>query len=190
MAYPNRRDPANRELEDNLRRGGAGAAWVTWWWVWLFIIIVCAFWFWGWGWGGYGGYWWGARARTVAVNGNNANPTGQGVSVLSASNKRPFVGQQFQVNGVRVESKVNDNTFWIGTSAKSPMQVTIQNGSHANVSPGDLVNVTGRVEIAPDMATAQKQLKLNQTQTDLLEQQGAYIQGSQFQEANPRSAKR
>lgn len=70
------------------------------------------------------------------------------------------------------------------------MLVTIQNGSHANASPGDLVNVTGTVEIAPDIASAQKQWNLNQTQTDLLEQQGAYIQGSQFHEANPQSAKR
>lgn len=207
MASPN--DP----LRDNPRRerdigpGGAGAGWV-WIWVWIVIIIILVVWFGGWGWGGYGGWWWGNRSVRVVqpLNGNNNNegainngaanngagnalPTGSGVAVLNATDKHPFIGKPFQVNRIPVQNQVNDHVLWVGENNSAPMLVVLtgagNNTANANISQGNLVDITGTVEKAPPKDQAKKQWQLGDDDANRLEQEGAYIQATQVTQTAP-----
>lgn len=208
MASPN--DPLrnNRRVErDDIGRG-AGAGWV-WIWIWIIIIIILVVWFGGWGWGGYGGWWWGNRnARVVEPlngNGNNAGainngagnngmganalPTGNGVAVLDATDKHPFIGKPFSVTNVPVQNKVNDHVLWIGTNSSTPMLVVLtgpgNTTENANISGGNRVDITGTVQKAPPKDQAKQQWQLGDDDVNRLEQEGAYIDATQVTQTTP-----
>jgi hypothetical protein len=145
------------------------------------LIIIAAIWFAGWGWGGYGGWWWG-RPRTIVVQQGNVQPTGEGVAVLNAADKQPFVGQAFSIRNVRVAKKVNDQAFWIGTGDHARSMLVV--GSTAgNIREGEQIDVTGTVEKAPPAAQAKQQWSLSDDGAQRLEQQRAYVQANQVQQA-------
>lgn len=202
MASPN--DPLrdNRRSERDI---GGGAGWI-WIWVWIIIIFILVVWFGGWGWGGYGGWWWGNRNVRVVQplngNGNNAGainngagatplPTGNGVAVLNATDKQPFVGKPFSVGNVPVQSKVNDHVLWVGTNNSTPMLVVLTGAgnttANASVSEGDRVDITGTVEKAPPKGEAQHNLQLSDDDASRLEQEGAYIQATQVTKTTTQS---
>lgn len=203
MASPN--DPLrdNRRVErDDIGRGG-GAGWI-WIWIWIIIIIILVVWFGGWGWGGYGGWWWGNRNVRVVQplngNGNNAGainngagaeplPTGNGVAVLNATDKTPFVGKPFSVSNVPVQNKVNDHVLWVGSNNSTPMLVVLtgpgNNAANANISNGNRVDITGTVEKAPPKDQAQHNWQLGDDDANRLEQEGAYIQATQVTQTQP-----
>lgn len=208
-AEPNRRGADLREVDRReLRSRGSGAAWFAWWWIWL-AVILCAVWFAGWGWGGYGGWWWGNRGAAysaypagtaagaagsaagtgmAAASGATANMnmvTGPSVAVLSAIDKRGYIGKPFQVNDAVVTKVVNDRVLWIGQSNYrgngASMLVVLQGAANAHVSEGDLVNVTGTVHQAPAGAQARNTWKLTSNGQKRLEQEGAYVAARQVQ---------
>lgn len=193
-----------------MRRRGPGAGWFAWWWVWL-MVILCAVWFAGWGWGGYGGWWWGNRgavsmngypgtatpngaAGTALGAGTTANMnlvTGPGAAILMSTDKRTFIGRHFRVNDAEVTKKVNDHVLWIGQggndSQGASMLVVLEgSGNHAapaNVSVGDLVNVSGTMKRAPAAAQAKQSWNLDGNGQKRLEQQGAYVAATRVQRA-------
>lgn len=218
MASPQRPDPNElRRSHDDLERErlararmdrrtvGAGFAW---WWVFWIIIIALAIWWAGWGWGGSGGWWWGGRGRTVptygtlnpgtANTGTNANTgaggaqgviSGPGLSILTATDKQPYIGKPFQVNNVPVQNQVNDHVLWIGANNSTPMLVVLAgNGNtaaNAHIGSGSMIDVTGTVQKAPPQAQAQQQWQLSGDDAAQLERQGAYIQATQVHTVQP-----
>lgn len=206
-----RRDYEDLERARMTRRSAAGAGFAWWWFFWI-IIIGLAIWWAGWGWGGSGGWWWGGRARTAPAYGTpNAGPgtnngatgttngtagnantgyganqaaiTGPGLSALTATNKQPYIGKQFQVNDVPVQNKVNNHVLWIGANNSTPMLLVLSgNGNtaaNAHVDQGNRINVTGTVQKAPPQAQAKQQWSLSSDDAANLERQGAYIQAAQ-----------
>lgn len=200
MGSPN--DPLrdNRRFErDDIGRG-AGAGWV-WIWVWIVIIIILVVWFGGWGWGGYGGWWWGNRNVGVVqpLNGNTAGainngagvalPAGNGVAVLNATDKHPFVDKPFSISNIPVQNKVNDHVLWVGMNNSTPMLVVLtgagNSAANANVSESNRVNITGTVEKAPSKDQAQHDWQLSDDDANRLEQEGAYVQAAQVIQSGP-----
>lgn len=192
-----------------IRRDGVG--WFAWWWVWLMVILCAiwfAGWGWGgyggWWWGNrgsaYNEEYFGSAAGGAGALGSagatgralgsgaaaNMNlVTGPGAAALSASDKRPYVGRRFQVSDAVVTKKMNDRVLWIGQGNDSgnpaSMLVILEGAISANVSQGDLVNVTGRIAKAPAAAQAQSRWKLSSNGSKRLEQQGAYVAASRVQ---------
>lgn len=177
-----------RRIEEPVvRRRYYGFGWF-WLWIWVWIIIILIVWFGGWGWGSYGGWWWGNRGRAGIVQPVN-QITGSGVAVLSATNKQPFIGKQFQIRNVPVQQKSTDQAIWISMSNGTPMLVVLTGNqnttANANISGGSRVDVTGTVQKPPPAQQAKSQWSLSDEQTNRLEQQGAYIQARQVQAARP-----
>ena len=197
-ASPQNPDPRNR---DNVRPigdprrvdrevGGGmrfGSAWI---WVGLLILafIIAIVWFGGWGWAGHGGWWWGNHNARV-VQQPVANVNGSGVAVLNAANKQPFIGRDFNIRSVPVQSTINDHALWIGANNPGSMLVVLTGPNNtvanANIAQGDHINVTGTVQKAPDAATARKQWSLTDDDANILEKQGAYIQATGVQSGQP-----
>lgn len=206
-----RRRPADvREIRTR-EAPGPGAGWFAWWWIWL-IVILCAIWFAGWGWGGYGGWWWGNRG-SVSTSGypgtangtlpGNAGATGtvagtagtatmnmvmgQGAPILTATDKRPYIGHRFQVSDAVVMKKVSEHVLWIGQSTRNSdaasVLVILSGAAGANVAQGDLVNVAGTVAKAPAAGQAQASWKLSGDEAKRLEQQGAYVAAGRIRSA-------
>ena len=228
---PNQPSRDNRAVENrpiDARRTGVGFPWT---WVWV-VIIIAAFWFVGWGWGSYGGWWWGGRRPGIvgrvntgaqnnrstaaatpatygappngAVSTNPANDhiTGTGLQVLQSTDKRPFVGKNFQLANVPVQKQVNDHVFWVGrnqgdrilvvTNGKvnlngSAMSTTNtgSNASSTNVAQGNLVDVQGTVERAPSQSQAEQKWGLGQNGAQRVHQEGVYVMASTFQPVHP-----
>jgi len=178
------------------RRPGAYA----WWWVSWIVLIALVIWWSGWGWGGSGG-WWGGRGRMVpdgstykgmeGVRGNTALGaiSGPGLSALTAADKQPYIGKQFQVNNAPVQSQVNDHVFWIGVNNFTPMLVVLAGSgnatANAHIGQGTLLDVTGITQKAPPQAQAQEQWQLSDVDAAQLERQGVYIQAMQVHPVQP-----
>lgn len=207
-----RRDYDDLERARMERRSAAGAGFAWWWFFWI-VIIGLAIWWAGWGWGGSGGWWWGNRAVTAPTYGtpnaapgtnngsaagtngnagagygaNQAAISGPGLSALTATNKQPYIGKNFQVNDVPVQNKVNNHVLWIGANNSTPMLVVLSgNGNtaaNANVGQGSRIDVTGTVEKAPLQAQAKHDWSLSGGDAAKLERQGAYIQATQVHTA-------
>lgn len=164
----------------------------AWWWVFLTACVIFALAWAIWGWSGTGGWWSAGRAKTEppASTSQNTQPMiqGMGVEILTAINRRPFVGRNFQVTTVPVITKSNDQAVWIGTKTTPPMLLVLNGNSaaHANIVPGSLLDVTGTVEKAPPAAQARRQWHLSGTDTTQLEKQGVYIQATNVVAIHPR----
>ena len=107
--------------------------------------------------------------------------TGPGVPVLTAQDKKTFVGQQFAASDVPVQQKVNDRAMWIGE--KQPMLAVVigQDKDTANkLVHGQVVDATGKVEKAPSEAQAKREWNLSDKDASHLEHEGAYIEVSQL----------
>ena len=217
MASPQRKDPnepepilnAERRVE---REVGTGRPF-GWWWIWI-PIVIAAFWFVGWGWGPYGGWWWGhgnesavgsARAThpvapatngqpaagtnnaTTAGQANAAEVTGTGVAVLDSTNKATYVGQNFQIRNIPVESIAGPHAFWIGANNGThsrPMLVVLPanyNGANNAITVGDRIDVSGKIDKAPPAIQARHRWSLNGGEANRVDQEGAYIQATQVQ---------
>ena len=186
MSLPDQRDPNQRRELENLERrrlagGSAAGWWFTWWWIWL-LFLVAIVWFGGWGWGGYGGWWWG-RPRAVAVY----RVSGPGIAVLNATDKQPYVGQQFQVENVPVQKRVTNEVLWVGTNNSAPILLVLtgpgNSAANAGIRRGNLVDVRGTVQKAPAQAQAKQEWSLSDNGAKRLENQGVYVQASQVQRA-------
>jgi hypothetical protein len=182
MALP--RDPEldnqQRELE-RLNQDRRVGAW--WWWLWIAIIIAVV-WFGGWGWGGYGGWWWGGRSRVARYP---QRVSGSGVAVLNSNNKGAFVGQQFYLVNVPVQKKVNDQVLWIGSNNSAPMLLIVgsnsNSGAQGRIGRGNLISVSGTVQKAPPASEAKQEWNLSDNGIKRLENEGAYMQAAQLQQA-------
>jgi len=203
---PNERQRPNEQLEreriarERMNRRGYGAGAFAWWWIFWIIVIALAVWWAGWGWGGSGGWWWGGRGRTapfgntykgMGVDGNTAIGaiSGPGLSALTATDKQPYIGKQFQLNNVPVQSRVSDHVFWIGADNLTPMLVVLTGSgnalANAHIGQRTLVDVTGITQRAPPQTQAQEQWQLSGNDAAQLERQGAYIQATQVHTAQP-----
>lgn len=150
------------------------------WWIWILVIV--AIWYVGFGWGGHGGYF---RHSSGAVAQNDAAPTGDGVQILDATDKARYAGQVFQARNVPVEQAAGHQGFWIGAVHNSiPMLLVLPTApndaaANAEIRAGGWVNVNGQVIAAPNAAQAKQQWGLSDADVRRLEQEGAYIQGTQ-----------
>lgn len=200
MASPQRPDPYRPEphIEPELkitrppRTAGQRIAF-AWWLVVLLAAIIFGLGWSLWGRSGQGGWWSAGHAKSApSANTSPSAPAtiqGMGVEILTATDRRPFVGRNFQVTTVPVISKSNDGAVWIGTRTTPPMLLVL-NGSpaaHANIVPGSLLDVSGTVEKAPPAAQAQREWKLSGNDTAQLEKQGVYIQATNVIAIHPGS---
>lgn len=190
-------DPSGdfRKLDSQIHHSG-----LRWMWICTAIVIVVACVWMAWGFGGTGGWWARAAHRSrvaesgpgVASNGHVISIpklTGSGVAALDANDKKSFVGQAFDVNGVTVQENAGSHALWIGSSNSTPMLVVVDEPSGsaetANLAEGDLANVNGTIEKAPPAKQAQSKWSLSDDDTQRLEQQGVYIQATKLQPAEP-----
>ena len=206
MASPDPNKPlGDRDRVEREVGARVGYGWI---WIWIAIIIILVIWFGGFGWGGYGGWWWGRRPQAAVVqpnaaNGNNAGlatrgrPStngalaGAGVQILTSTNKQAFVGKPFSIVDVPVQQTNGNRVFWIGANNIPSMLVVLEGDqnttANADIEQGSRINVTGTVERAPSAAEARRMWKLSDDDAKRLEQQGAYVQASQVQSAEPQS---
>ena len=85
----------------------------------------------------------------------NTETTGSGLQVLGALNKQGYVGQQFQVENVPVQTLVNHHAIWVGETRQSSMLVILPDSRAVNdAGHGDFVNVYGTVQKAPSAEQA------------------------------------
>jgi hypothetical protein len=159
------------------------------------VILVCI---WAiWGFAGTGGWWMrnlrsraAAYGPSVARNGRVISvPTlnGPGIAALDATDKKPFIGQPFTVNGATVRENAGSQALWIGPKNSPPMLVVLAkpfgSAKTANIAQGDPANVTGTIEKAPPAKQAQSKWSLSDDDTQRLEQEGVYIQATKLQPA-------
>jgi hypothetical protein len=128
----------------------------------------------------------GAGGTAVGAAPNVNMVSGPGAAMLSATDKRTFIGESFQINGAVVTKKVNNHVMWIGLNNNrnsASMLVVLQgagnSAAHAPIAQGDRVNVTGRIDQAPAAARAKRNWKLSGNGQNRLEQEGAYVAASQ-----------
>lgn len=191
MASPQQRPDPRPEphLEPELRitqppRTAGQRLAFAWWWVVLTAAVIFGLAWAIWGWSGTGGWWSAGRVKNQPPPNvsQRAQPMiqGMGVEILTALNRRPFIGRNFQVTTVPVISKTSSRAVWIGTKTTPPMLLILNGNSAANsnIVKGSLLDVTGTVEKAPPAAEAQRQWNLSGSATSDLEMQGAYIQGT------------
>lgn len=181
---------------------------MRWGWIWILIaiIIILVIWFGGYGWGTSGG-WWASRSRprlapapnenaqqnpTPLTQGQQANSAalgGDGVQILTSTNKSALVGQPFDIRNVPVEEKDGQRALWIGANNIQPMLVVLVGNNAANadaaIAQGSRIDVTGTVERAPSAQIAQKQWQLSADGAKRLEQEGAYVQATIARPAQP-----
>lgn len=200
MASP---DDPNKPLGDRdkvEREVGAGMRW-GWIWVVILIIVILVVWFGGFGWGTSGG-WFASRhnpplaatpaANTPTMQGQQPNATavsGDGVQILTATNKAALIGEPFDIRNVPVKEKAGDHAIWIGANDIEPMLVVLMGDQAAatvgGVAQGSRVDVTGTVERAPSAEIASKQWSLSADGARRLEQEGAYVQATVIRPTQP-----
>jgi hypothetical protein len=165
---------------------------------WIAIVILACIWV-VWGFAGTGGFWIRSlRPRAaesgpgVASNGHLISIpklSGPGVAALNAKDKTSFVGQPFAVNAATVQQNAGSHALWIGPNNSTPMLVVFEEPSGstetANIAEGDLVSVNGTIVKAPPAKQAQSKWSLSDDDTQRLEQEGAYIQATKLQPAEP-----
>lgn len=197
-------DLGDEQLVERVSRGG-------WRWLWIWpVILALALWWAGFGWGGTGGWWWGRVAshnkripappgsvttETLANAGAHQvidrNPLtgsygrqkmiGPGVPILTAQDKKAFVGKRFAANDIPVQQKINGRAMWIGE--KQPILAIVTGhgkDSAKNVVHGKVVDAIGKVEKAPPEQQARREWNLSNKEVSRLENQGAYIEVSQL----------
>ena len=156
----------------------------AWWWLVLTAVVIFALAWALWGRSGTGGWWSAGRVKNEPPPNvsQRAQPTiqGMGVEILTALDRRPFIGRNFQVTTVPVIDKTNSRAVWIGTKTTPPMLLILNGNSAPNsdIVKGSLLDVTGSVEKAPPAAEAQRQWNLTDSATSDLEKQGVYIQAT------------
>lgn len=174
-----------------------------WWWIWP-VIIALAVWWAGWGWGGTGGWWWGRQAHSPVIQappgakttetlanagatqpaantlGGGPQPmSGDGLQIITAQDKQPFIGQKLAANDLPVHHVVSDRVLWIGE--KYPMLAVVTGkGPAQGLARGKLVDAIGTVEKAPPEARAKREWKLNDEDAARLGKQGVYLDVSQM----------
>lgn len=192
MASPQRHDPGGLQphFEPELNTSGpprsAGRRLAfAWWWILLTAVVIFVLAWAIWGWSGTGGWWSAGRAKTAppANTSQIAQPQirGMGVEILTAADRRPFAGRNFQVSTVPVIRTDNNQAVWIGTKTTPPMLLILGSGAvspNSHIVRGSLLDVTGTVEKAPPAAQAKSKWNLGADATSQLEKQGVYIQAT------------
>lgn len=109
----------------------------------------------------------------------NSSMSGPGVPMLTAGDKRAYIGKHFEAKGVPVLRKVDNRVIWIG--GKQPTLAVISGNETANqIVPGSTVDAQGTVKKAPPQSEAVRYWALSQQGVDRLENEGAYVQISQM----------
>jgi hypothetical protein len=187
MASPQREPQPHFEPElktSRPPRTGTEKAVFAWWWILLTAVVIFALAWAIWGWSGTGGWWSAGRAKTKpqASTSQLVQPViqGMGVEILTALDRKPFVGRNFQVTTVPVISKVSDQAVWIGTKTAPPMLLILNanNPAGPSIVAGSLLDVNGTIEKAPSAAQARHEWHLPGDAVSQLEKQGAYIQAT------------
>lgn len=141
-----------------------------WWWLWLIIILIVLFFIWIFAWRpGYntaGPQSTGSASRTVP-----AGAAGQGSSTARVP---ALVGKQLQLTGVTVARVVSERAFWAGQPGHEVL-VVLEQPATAPLAPGQVVNVTGRVETVPSLQQASLQWGLNSADMRKLQTQQVYV---------------
>jgi hypothetical protein len=113
---------------------------------------------------------------------------GNGGQIMNAPNKQQYIGQHFQVNGVRIEQTAgNDDAFWVTLpqSGGPPLLVVLRSGENDSAqkrpTKGDLVDVSGTVEDARNVRQIVKQFSLHPGDEHRLQQEGIYVQADKVQ---------
>lgn len=194
--------------EQEVERSSRGG-W-RWWWIWA-VVAGLVIWWATWGWDGSGGYMrshnnsqpvaqvpgttvtthanLGTNSTTQGTstasqtNSTNAQEAGQGVQILTAQDKKTYIGKHFEATNVPVQEKVNDHAMWIGAANQPMLAVVSKTGNDAagiDANSGSMVNATGTVEKAPSEAQAKREWSLSNEDAQRLEKEGAYIQVSQL----------
>lgn len=131
----------------------------------------------------------GAPANGSASTAGTAGAAGANAPALTASNKREFEGKALEASGVPVLKKVTNHVFWVGpNNSAAPLLVVVSasgNALAANLQTGETVNVSGTVEKAPPAAKAEKNWGLDNTEAARLQQEGAYLNATQANPAQP-----
>ena len=82
------------------------------------------------------------------------------MQILSANNKRSFIGEHFAADDVPVRAKLNNHAMWIGNSSTTPMLAVVNGPANDNakeVRPSSLINARGTAEKAPFTAQAKRE---------------------------------
>ena len=100
---------------------------------------------------------------------------------VPADGLRPVVGRAAQGSGVVVQSVVENEGFWVGSSGRDRLYVEYgaevgENEPGSLPKKGDRVDLTGPVRAAPD--DPERVLHLNAQDAELVRSQGAYINAS------------
>jgi hypothetical protein len=107
---------------------------------------------------------------------------GQALLPVPQSGLRPLVGKSVSGNGVRVQSVVAHEGFWVGTSATDRVYVEYggrvgENEANAfTPKVGQSVNLTGPVRPAP--ANPARTLRLGAQDAALVRSEGGYVNAS------------
>lgn len=188
MASPQRHDPRPHfepELDTSLPPRSAGRRLAfAWWWILLTAVVIFVLAWAIWGWSGTGGWWSAGRAASRPTATRQApvpQIRGMGLEILTAADRRPFAGRNFQVSTVPVVDTVNNQAVWIGTRTTPPMLLILGSGAvppNTHIVAGSLLDVTGTVEKAPPAAQARSQWNIGDKASSQLEKQGVYIRAT------------
>jgi len=144
-------------------------AWgLGWWWLWLIIILIILFFVWIFAWRpGYN-----ITGTPATGTASRAAPEASAGQLTSIADLPALAGKEIQLQNVPVARVVNDHAFWAGTAGKEVL-VVLHRGLSAAVSPGQVVNVTGRVDTLPSLEQARQEWGL--TSADIQKLQGKQI---------------
>ena len=137
------------------------------WWMWavlaLFVLAIV------WGYLAMRGHNTTADSAAVTAESERARSV-DGVNdllvIVTAPERRAFLGRNVQLTHVTVLDVVGDKTFWIGPSNEQRLFVVLNEvpGSSRpgvegryNINPGQVLNLTGTIQELPDAATARAQ---------------------------------
>lgn len=155
------------EIEPRERGGGR-------WWLWLVIILTVLFFIWIFAWRpGYN------TAGVPATGTASRTEINSGQSV-SAANLPALVGKHVQLLGVTVARVVNGHAFWVGRAGQEVLVIVNQPAS-ANVTSGQIVNITGKVDTLPSLTQARQQWNLDPADIQQLQRQQVYLEANRVE---------
>ncbi len=121
-----------------------------------------------------------SQARTTAPSSSDCTLASGEPLLPVPDDLSGFVGDDAQCTGVVVQSVVDDDGFWVGTSQSDRVYVEYggdvgetEEGSSFVPAVGDRVDLSGPIRPAPQ--NPGRTLRLRQADNDLVRRQGAYV---------------